>query len=146
MIASEQVWSATAAVLLPALFGALLLAAPRLARAARLLGVAASAGSLLLFARLLATGTSGVAVAWEWAPELFLRVVWRLDVATLAFAVLIAGVGALVLHFAGAYFGPTAKGRKAIALLCIFQTSMLGLVLADELLLLFTFWELTGLC
>ena len=146
MIAAEQVWTATAAVLLPALIGALLLAAPRLAGAARLLGVAASVGSSILFAGLLATGASGVGVAWEWAPELYLRVAWRLDVATLAFALLIAGIGALVLQFAGAYFGATAKGRKAIALLCLFQASMLGLVLADELLLLFTFWELTGLC
>jgi len=145
-VTAVPVWTATAAVLLPALIGVLLLAAPRLAGAARLLAVAASAGSLLLFARMLAAGASGVAVAWEWAPALSLRVAWRLDVATLAFAVLVAGVGALVLHFAGAYFGPTSKGRKAIALLCIFQASMLGLVLADELLLLFTFWELTGLC
>jgi multicomponent Na+:H+ antiporter subunit A len=146
VISAEQVWIATAAVLLPASIGAILLALPRLAHFARPLGVAASIGSLLLFAHLLAAGANGIAVAWDWAPDLFLRVAWRLDVTTLAFALLIAFVGALVLQFAGAYFGPTAKGRKAIALLCIFQASMLGLVLADELLLLFTFWELTGLC
>jgi multicomponent Na+:H+ antiporter subunit A len=69
-----------------------------------------------------------------------------LNVATLAFAALVSGVGALVLHFAGAYFGASDKGRRAIAVLCLFEASMLGLVLADELLLLFAFWELTGLC
>jgi NADH:ubiquinone oxidoreductase subunit 5 (subunit L)/multisubunit Na+/H+ antiporter MnhA subunit len=146
LIAPEPVWIATGAVLLPAIVGALLLALPRAEAAARALGVAASAGSLLLFAALLAMGAQGVAVAWEWAPQLFLRVAWRLDVATLALGVLVAGVGALVLHFAGAYFGPSAKGRKAIALLCLFQAAMLGLILSEDLLLLFTFWELTGLC
>lgn len=143
---SAEVWISTGAVAAPALVGALLLAAPRLANTGRTLGVAASLASLALVGWLLSGGSAGVAVAWEWAPTLSVRVAWRLDVATLSLAALVAGVGALVLHFAGAYFGPTPKGRRAIAVLCIFQASMLGLVLADELLLLFVFWELTGLC
>ena len=146
MTAPEHVWIATGAVALPALIGGLLLALPRATGLARALGVAGSAGSLLLFASLLADGAAGVAVAWEWAPALPVRLAWRLDVATLALAVLVSGVGALVLQFAGAYFGASKKGRRAIAVLCLFQASMLGLVLADDLLLLFTFWELTGLC
>jgi multicomponent Na+:H+ antiporter subunit A len=103
-------------------------------------------GAVALLGWLLADGAAGVAVAWEWAPALSVRVAWRLDAATLGLATLIAGVGALVFHVAGAYFGPSQKGRRAIGVLCVFQASMLGLVLADELLLLFTFWELTGLC
>jgi multicomponent Na+:H+ antiporter subunit A len=137
---------ATGVVALPAFVGALLLAVPRAAGRARALGVAGSAGSLLLAAALLAEGADGVVVAWEWAPALSVNVAWRLNVATLAFAALVSGVGALVLHFAGAYFGASDKGRRAIAVLCLFEASMLGLVLADELLLLFAFWELTGLC
>jgi multicomponent Na+:H+ antiporter subunit A len=113
---------------------------------ARTLGIAASLGAVALLGWLLADGATGVVVAWEWAPALAVRVAWRLDPATLGLATLVAGVGALVLHVAGAYFGPSQKGRRAIGLLCVFQASMLGLVLADELLLLFTFWELTGLC
>ncbi len=140
------VWIATSAVALPALAGALLLALPRGAGLARGLGVAASLGALLGFVALLWDGASGLAVAWEWAPALGVRVAWRLDFATLALAALVAAVGALVLHFAGAYFGGSDKGRRAIGVLCLFQASMLGLVLADDLLLLFTFWELTGLC
>jgi len=143
---AEHVWLASAAVIVPAAVGGILLALPRAERWARALGVAGSLGSLLLVSLLLADGAAGVAVAWEWAPSLSLRVAWRLDVATLALAALVAGVGALVLQFAGAYFGSSPKGRRAIALLCLFEASMLGLVLSDELLLLFTFWELTGLC
>jgi multicomponent Na+:H+ antiporter subunit A len=143
---SEHVLITSAAVALPALAGAFLLAFPRLVRQSRAIGVVGSLGAVALSSWLLADGAAGVAVAWEWAPALWVRIAWRLDVATLALATLVSGVGALVLHAAGAYFGPSHKGRRAIALLCIFQASMLGLVLADELLLLFTFWELTGLC
>ncbi len=146
MIAAEHVWIASGAVALPALVGGLLLAFPQATRLSRALGIAASLGTVVLLASLLAEGAAGVAVAWEWAPALSVRVAWRLDAATLALATLVAGVGALVLHSAGAYFGPSQKGRRAIAVLCVFQASMLGLVLADELLLLFVFWELTGLC
>jgi NADH:ubiquinone oxidoreductase subunit 5 (subunit L)/multisubunit Na+/H+ antiporter MnhA subunit/multisubunit Na+/H+ antiporter MnhB subunit len=135
-----------AVVALPALVGALALVHPAVARRARTLGVAASAGSLLLIALLLADAAAGVRVAFDWAPQLFVRVAWRLDAATLALAGLIAGVGTLVLQFAGAYFGASEKGSRAIAWLALFEASMLGLVLADELLLLFAFWELTGLC
>jgi multicomponent Na+:H+ antiporter subunit A len=143
---AEHVLVASAAVSLPALAGALLLAFPHAVRWSRAIGVVGSLGAVVLLAWLLADGAAGVAVAWEWAPALSVRVAWRLNVATLSIAMLVAGVGALVLHVAGAYFGASQKGRRAIGLLCIFQSSMLGLVLADELLLLFTFWELTGLC
>jgi multicomponent Na+:H+ antiporter subunit A len=142
----DPVWIASAAVALPALAGGLLLGLPRASGLARTLSVAGSVISLLLLAWLLAQGAHGVAVAWEWAPSLSVRVAWRLDTATLALSALITGIGALVLHFAGAYFGPSQKGRRSLGMLCLFQASMLGLVLADELLLLFTFWELTGLC
>jgi len=146
---AEHVWIASAGVALPAFVGAFLLAFPHAARASRaagVVGVVGSLGAVALFASLLADGATGVALAWEWAPALSVRIAWRLDSATLALATLVAGVGALVLHAAGAYFGPSQKGRRAIGMLCIFQSSMLGLVLADELLLLFMFWELTGLC
>ena len=143
---AEHVLVASAAVALPALAGGLLLAFPHAVRWSRAIGVVGSLGAVVLLAWLLADGVAGVAVAWEWAPALSVRVAWRLDVATLSIAMLVAGVGALVLHVAGTYFGASQKGRRAIGLLCIFQSSMLGLVLADELLLLFTFWELTGLC
>lgn len=143
---ADPVWIASASVALPAVLGAVLLGIPQTARAARAIGVCGSLGAVGLLAWLLLDGATGVVVAWDWAPALSVRVAWRLDVATLGLATLVAGVGTLVLHVAGAYFGPSQKGRRAIALLCIFQASMLGLVLADELLLVFTFWELTGLC
>ncbi|GAG40707.1 unnamed protein product, partial [marine sediment metagenome] len=146
MEAAAQAWLASAIVVTPAAVGTALLAMPRANGAARWLGACGSAAALALVAALLAGGASGVHEVWQWAPELWCRVAWRLDTATLALAGLVAFVGALVLQFAGAYFGASAKGRRAIAVLSLFEASMLGLVLSDDLLLLFVFWELTGLC
>ena len=142
----QHLWITTAVVALPALVGGLLLGSARAANIARAIGVAASFGSMLLLVCLLIDGATGVAVAWQWAPELSMLVAWRLNAATLGLGIVVSGIGALVLAFAGAYFGASTKGRRAIATLCLFEASMLGLILADELLLLFTFWELTGLC
>ncbi len=145
LLEGTAVWTATLAVALPGIVGALLLAAPW-SGAARALGVLGSAGSLALLLGLIAGGDAGIALVWEWAPTLGVRLAWRIDFATLAIGAMVSGIGALVLQFAGAYFGASAKGRRAIATLCLFEASMLGLVLADDLLLLFVFWELTGLC
>ena len=59
--------------------------------------------------------------------------------------VLVSGIGALILLYCIGYFGPrTARRRPRIAgLLLAFAGAMLGLVLADDLLPLYVFWELT---
>src|SRR5919112_465158 len=67
-----------------------------------------------------------------------------LDGLSLLFALLISGVGALVLVYAGGYLAGHPELGRLYAFLLMFMASMLGLVLAD-LLLLFVFWELTSL-
>ncbi|SNS64943.1 multisubunit sodium/proton antiporter, MrpA subunit /multisubunit sodium/proton antiporter, MrpB subunit [Geodermatophilus pulveris] len=79
-----------------------------------------------------------------WVPELDLTVTLRLDALALAFAALVTGVGALVLVYCARYFEPGDEGTGRFAgTLTAFAGSMLGLVLADDLLLLYVFWELT---
>ncbi|MGY1594544.1 Na+/H+ antiporter subunit A [Geodermatophilus sp. SYSU D00708] len=79
-----------------------------------------------------------------WIPALDLDVALRLDALALAFAALVTGVGALVLLYCARYFGPDDEGTGRFAgCLAAFAGSMLGLVLADDLLLLYVFWELT---
>ena len=57
---------------------------------------------------------------------------------------LVTGVGALVLLYCARYFEPDDEGIGRFAgNLTAFAGSMLGLVLADDLLLLYVFWELT---
>ncbi|MBM7807080.1 multicomponent Na+:H+ antiporter subunit A [Geodermatophilus bullaregiensis] len=79
-----------------------------------------------------------------WVPALQLEVALRLDALALAFAALVTGVGALVLVYCARYFAPGEEGTGRFAgCLTAFAGSMLGLVLADDLLLLYVFWELT---
>lgn len=141
-----QMGLTTAIVLLPAIAGALLLGWRSGSSAARGIGVLASLGSVGLALLIGQVGPHGVASLGGESSTVFLRLAWRVDFATLALAILVAGIGALVLYFAGAYFGATEKARRAIGTLLLFESSMLGLILADDLFLLFTFWELTGLC
>ena len=80
-----------------------------------------------------------------WVPEIGLTADLRLDGLGLLMGALIAGVGVLVFAYSRWYFDVDREdlGRFAGTLLA-FAGSMLGVVLADNLLLLFVFWELTS--
>ncbi|GAA4846405.1 Na+/H+ antiporter subunit A [Luteimicrobium xylanilyticum] len=81
---------------------------------------------------------------WQWIPQLGLTLTFRLDTLSWLMLLLVGGVGALVLVYCSAYFAPSAHGlRRFGATLVGFAGSMVGLVTADDMLLLFVFWELT---
>lgn len=80
----------------------------------------------------------------EWVPALGLELAFRLDTLSWLMTVVVGGVGALVLVYCAAYFSPTASGLGRFGgVFTAFAGSMLGLVTADDMLLLFVFWELT---
>ena len=83
--------------------------------------------------------------AWAWIPRVGLNVTLRLDGLALFFAVLILGIGLLVILYARYYLGPADAPGKFYARLAFFMGAMLGIVLADNVLLLAIFWELTSL-
>ncbi len=81
----------------------------------------------------------------EWAPSFGLRASFRLDGLGLLFALLVLGVGALVVIYAAGYLqGDRRLGRFYVALFG-FMGSMLLIVLADNVLLLYAGWALTGI-
>ncbi|WP_347059128.1 Na+/H+ antiporter subunit A [Blastococcus sp. HT6-30] len=90
------------------------------------------------------TGGGEVTETVPWVPALDLVVALRMDALALLFALLVTGVGTLVLLYCSRYFEPDDEraGRFA-GHLTAFAGSMLGLVLADDLFLLYVFWELT---
>jgi multicomponent Na+:H+ antiporter subunit A len=89
--------------------------------------------------------TTGVSTTLSWAPELGLALNFRLDALSLAMVVLVSGIGALILVYCIGYFGEDSPdGTRSAALLLAFAGVMLGLVLADDLLTLYVFWELTS--
>ncbi|MCZ2829789.1 Na+/H+ antiporter subunit A [Modestobacter sp. VKM Ac-2986] len=80
----------------------------------------------------------------SWIPTLDLAITLRLDQLSLTIAALVTGVGALVLVYCSRYFEADDEGLGRFAgTLTAFAGSMLGLVLADDMLLLYVFWELT---
>jgi multicomponent Na+:H+ antiporter subunit A len=83
--------------------------------------------------------------SYPWVPALGVNLSFRLDGLGLLFALLITGVGALILVYAGGYLAGHAQLGRLYAFLLMFMASMLGLVLTDNLLALFVFWELTSL-
>ena len=79
-----------------------------------------------------------------WVPGLQLSLSFHFDGLSLLFATLIVGVGALIVIYAAKYLeGHPQAGRFHLALFA-FMGSMLGVVLSDNLICLFVFWELTG--
>jgi multicomponent Na+:H+ antiporter subunit A len=83
-------------------------------------------------------------VTAEWAPALNLSLSFRFDGLSTFFAILIAAVGTLIVVYAAKYFEHHPHAGRFNAALFAFMGSMLGLVLSDNVIALFVFWELTG--
>ncbi|WP_114964414.1 putative monovalent cation/H+ antiporter subunit A [Alkalilacustris brevis] len=81
--------------------------------------------------------------AWDWIPSLDIALTFWLDGLSLMFALLITGIGTLVMLYAAKYLAGQPQFPRFALYLFSFMLSMLGLVLADNLITLFVFWELT---
>ena len=79
----------------------------------------------------------------QWVPRLDVELAFRLDGLSLLFCLLISGIGALVMLYTSAYFRTHQDQGRLQWLLLAFMLSMIGLVAADNVILLFIFWELT---
>ncbi|MBZ9559316.1 MULTISPECIES: monovalent cation/H+ antiporter subunit A [unclassified Modicisalibacter] len=84
-------------------------------------------------------------VALDWIPALGLDLAVRLDGLSLLFVLLILGIGLLIILYARYYLAPGDSLPRFYAFLMLFMAAMLGIVMADNLLLLWFFWELTSL-
>ncbi len=79
-----------------------------------------------------------------WLAGLDIALCFVLDGLSLLMALLIMGIGALVVIFAQSYMPQGRDKGRFYCFLLMFMASMLGLVLADDLIVLFVFWELTS--
>ena len=97
------------------------------------------------FAQFVPAVAAGEVVAWrfDWAPSLGVSLGILLDGLSLTFALLITGIGALVTLYASAYLGGHGHYARFVCYLLAFMFGMLGLVLSDNLLAVFVFWEVT---
>ncbi|WP_114747275.1 Na+/H+ antiporter subunit A [Falsibacillus pallidus] len=82
----------------------------------------------------------------HWIPSLKIDFTAYLDGLSLLFALLITGIGTLVVFYSIFYL---SKKREQLhnfyVYLLIFMGAMLGVVLSDNLISLYTFWEFTSL-
>ena len=99
--------------------------------------VAATAGAVF----------SGEVLRWsvDWLPALGLSFGFRMDGLAWMFTLLISGIGALVVLYAGYYLSDEDPPARFFLFLLLFMGAMLGVVLADNLILLVVYWELTSL-
>ena len=80
-----------------------------------------------------------------WVPALDLELVVRLDGYSAVFALLVFGIGLLVVLYAHYYLGDDDPPGRFYASLLLFMGAMAGVVLSGNLLQLVLFWELTSL-
>jgi multicomponent Na+:H+ antiporter subunit A len=80
---------------------------------------------------------------WPWIPSLDLYLSFRLDGLSLLFCLIVTGAGFFISLYSCAYMAGHPHVGRYFAFLHAFMLSMLGIVTADNLLLLFVFWEAT---
>lgn len=80
-----------------------------------------------------------------WVPGLAVNLAMRLDGLAMLFALLVCLVGALVFCYCSGYMKGHEQSGRFLSFMMAFFASMLGLVLADNLLTLYIFFELTSL-
>ena len=80
-------------------------------------------------------------IQWPWMPTLDLYLRFRLDGLSLLFGLIITGAGFFVSLYSSSYMAGHPHIGRYFAFLHAFMLSMLGIVTADNLLLLFVFWE-----
>ncbi|MFX4291001.1 DUF4040 family protein [Streptomyces bohaiensis] len=128
--------SATLAALAPAV------ARPWGGRAGWFVAAGLAALTAVLVALRPTDGSLSESVAWIPAADISLRL--QLDGLSFLFALVVLGVGALVMLYSAAYVKERAPGFYL--LMAFFAFAMLALVLADDIVVMFVAWELTTLC
>lgn len=95
------------------------------------------------FAQFIPQVAAGEVITWSrpWIPGLGIEVAFLIDGLSLLFALMVTGIGALIFLYAAVYFKGHPKLTMLLTLLTLFAISMLGLVLADDAVTLFVFWE-----
>jgi multicomponent Na+:H+ antiporter subunit A len=124
----------------------------RSGRARELAPHLATALAVVAFLVILAGAGRGWSVDAGWAPTLDLRLSFALDGLGVLYGLLATGIGALVFVYASRSVDrhlehegrPARDSLRLHGFLFLFMVSMVGLVTAQDLILLFVFWDLTA--
>jgi multicomponent Na+:H+ antiporter subunit A len=110
-------------------------------------GVVLSVVPFSIAAWLLARAQAGNGVSeWShpWLPALGVELALRLDGTATLFLVLVSVIGGLICIYGGSYLAGDRQISRFFGILLVFMASMLGIILADDVILTFVFWELTS--
>eukprot|EP00903_Cladosiphon_okamuranus_P001758 g1756.t1 len=80
-----------------------------------------------------------------WAPSYNVDFSVYVDGLSTLFALLISGIGTFIILYAGGYLKGHPQQGRFFSFLFLFMGAMLGLVLGNNLITLFIFWELTSI-
>ena len=86
------------------------------------------------------TGFTWLAIGEDFHADLGLQ----LDPLSLMMMLIVTGVGSLIHIYSWGYMKGDPGFSRYFAFLSLFMFSMLGIVLADNFLMMFIFWELVG--
>ncbi|MBO8156005.1 MAG: Na+/H+ antiporter subunit A [Bacillaceae bacterium] len=99
----------------------------------------------IYFLQFISTELTPVRETYPWIPSLNIHFDLYLDGLSLLFALLISGIGTLVLLYSIYYLDRSEKLGHFYIYLMLFMSAMLGVVLSDNVFVLYTFWEFTSL-
>ena len=88
---------------------------------------------------------NAISGGYPWIPSLDVAFSWYLDGLSLTFALMISGIGTLIVLYSGGYLRGHPQQGRFFSFMLMFMGAMQGLVLADSFLMLFVFWELTSI-
>lgn len=86
-----------------------------------------------------------VSKTYEWVPSFGVNLGFSLDGLSLLFSLMITGIGFLVYVYTSSYLKNHQYLDRFYAYLSVFMGAMLGLVLSDNIISMFVFWELTSI-
>ncbi|HSP11689.1 MAG TPA: putative monovalent cation/H+ antiporter subunit A [Salegentibacter sp.] len=86
-----------------------------------------------------------ISSTYEWVPSFGVNLGFSLDGLSLLFSLMITGIGFLVYVYTSSYLKDHQYLDRFYAYLSVFMGAMLGLVLSDNIISMFVFWELTSI-
>ena len=86
-----------------------------------------------------------IKVSYNWIPSLGISLSFFVDGLSMLFVLIIAGIGALVMIYGNGYLSGHRNQSRFYVYILIFMASMIGVVVSDNLITLFIFWELTSI-
>ena len=104
-------------------------------------------GLFIYFANFLGPISAGETFVFSraWVPSIDVNLSFHVDGLSLMFALIISGVGALVIIYASGYLAHDEFIGRFYVYILMFMASMLGVVLSDNIVTIFIFWELTSI-